>query len=778
MGTVMDAGDAGRESTTPGTNGAETATPKKMPTIEACVTKDEAGPLVSLASRMTEKGRPRMTCFDRWRAVCIALAATGICRAESPAENGRAEIVSGPTRAVFSTNANGALASLRFGPEGRELVAPSSDLWILEAPDGSLISSSSADGFTWSTAAEETTLSWRFDAKQLNVAVRLKALGEQQGVAARWSATCGLPEGLRVAEIHFPVFRAAASIERVTSPGAFRALCSAADKVGGLYPGHSAATIQGFAAWGGGPDGLYFAAHDPEGYTKKLLWNDRAVKFTYYQPDPQQSRKEFAVPYPVVLAAFEGDWQSGLDHYRDWTRRNAPWLQRGTLVENAPEWAKNSTVWIYSASNPPMPYEELFPRLRQVFGIRGPIGVHSLWPEIQDHSNMPEGDPPAWMRAMKARQAATLKALDIHIFEYRNCHKFTKDYPGFEAARPYAVGWRNHMHVEGPYGGGADFRCRFVPAGTPGSIRRGTGVDAYGELGDQPYYLVEMCMGTAFWRNQVLKQVRPLTEYGMVGVYLDQLGYNPHASRCDVPGHGHPLRGGNWYLRSHEAMLKDVRKHFHDNGIARPLISHEFLSEPMIGLLNAALLDWDVTVLSYVYHPYVILESHEPYDGLTSLAALRENLAHDFHSGRMPSLDIPCSLPGVRDVSAVLRDKNNPADEPAFRLIRHWLLLRSRWLEYLNLGDMLHAPRLAPPSGKLMMSAWRSPDGRVALFFSNITDRPQKMAIDLNAYWPGRQWTESLNGRQNTALPAAKGLNIDRTLATDDTLILEGRPAE
>jgi len=90
-------------------------------------------------------------------------------------------------------------------------------------------------------------LLWRFEALKLSVRVLLSALPEAQGVAAEWSAQSS------------------------------------------------------------DPDGLYVGAHDGQGYTKTLLWDSRAVTFTFHQPDPQKSRQELTLPYPVVFAAFEGD---------------------------------------------------------------------------------------------------------------------------------------------------------------------------------------------------------------------------------------------------------------------------------------------------------------------------------------------------------------------------------------------------------------------------------------------------------------------------------------
>jgi hypothetical protein len=278
-------------------------------------------------------------------------------------------------------------------------------------------------------------------------------------------------------------------------------------------------------------------------------------------------------------------------------------------------------------------------------------------------------------------------------------------------------------------------------------------------------------MGTEFWRRRVLDIIMPCPGYGLIGNYLDQVGYNANASRCDAIGHGHPLRGGDWYVRGHEEVLRQIIRHYRLMGVARPLLSHEFFSEPLVGLVNAALLDWDIRLYSYLYHPYIFFESHNPYDGVKDLASLREWLSHDFHSGRMPSFDVPCELPGV-DVRAVLRDKRDPADQPALRMIRHWMRVRSAWLNYLNLGTMLHSPHPASGSGQIVASAWRDPDGSTALFFSNPTDKPQKLIFDPARHAPGQVWRAWLENRRPLDLPSRPG-PLERELAPDETVILE-----
>ena len=710
--------------------------------------------------------------------VVVGMLVAGAAAAQQAAGRGGKDreitISDGKSLVWCSSAGKGTLVSISRGEEGTNLIAPEGDLWSVELEQGSL-RSSQADSFSVQGDTQEKVLAWRFETNKLTVRVRVKALPDAQGMAMEWSAQCEAAEGIRVREIHFPTLRAAATVASVTNPGIGRSVVlKAVGRYGGLYPG-TAAAVQFFAAYTGGGEGFYLGAHDGQGYTKTLVWDHGKVTFTFHQPDPQEPRKQVAVPYPIVLGTFKGDWQDGADYYRKWAWQAAPWCKRGTLAQIGPEWARRSTAWFYWLARFPVPLADLAPRVRNVFGIKGPIAVHALDPGTQDHSNMPTAKPEDWVLRLKRRQLPMLRKHGFYVFEYRNAHKYTKGFRGYEQALPFAMGWNGKLHDEGPYAGGPNFHSRWVPPGTPGSKTWGVGEDAYGEMPlSQKYPLTEMCIGTSYWQNKLVEMVTSCPSHGLIGNYLDQIGYNPNSSRCDAPDHGHPLRGGNWYVRGHEEALRRIILVYQKAGVEHPLLSHEFFSEPLVGLLNTALCNWDIRLLSYLYHPYIIFESHNIYGwGNPDLARLREEVAHDFHSGRMPGLTVPCSLPGV-DLTAILRDRNNSADAPALRMMRHWFGVRAAWLEHLNLGTMLHTPKLSPESGRIMTSAWRNPSGDVALFFSNATGKSQKLVFDPASFPLRAHWRAWKNDRQEVKELADWNEGAVRLeLAPDETLILE-----
>lgn len=200
---------------------------------------------------------------------------------------------------------------------------------------------------------------------------------------------------------------------------------------------------------------------------------------------------------------------------------------------------------------------------------------------------MPTGELEPWMLAFQRRIIPIMRKSGYYVFEYRNSHKCTKGGPGFESAQPYACRWQGRLIEEGSCEGGAGFRPSVVPAGTPGSVLMGSPPDVFGMRTDkQKYPLIEMCMGTEYWRRKLLDIVMPCPAYGLIGNYLDQIAQNVNASRCDAVGHGHPLRGGDWYVRAHEQVLGDIIRHYRTMGVDRPLLSHESFCEPLLGLVG------------------------------------------------------------------------------------------------------------------------------------------------------------------------------------------------
>lgn len=108
-----------------------------------------------------------------------------------------------------------------------------------------------------------------------------------------------------------------------------------------------------------GSVGVYVGVHDPESRLKMMpaycttasqgrlaLAGLRAV----HVPDSfaDASTTDFTLPYPVIVAAFNGSWWDAAQIYRRWALQSAQWTRRGSLStrSDVPAWVLRAPLWI------------------------------------------------------------------------------------------------------------------------------------------------------------------------------------------------------------------------------------------------------------------------------------------------------------------------------------------------------------------------------------------------------------------------------------------------
>ncbi|MBD2870594.1 DUF6259 domain-containing protein [Paenibacillus arenilitoris] len=104
------------------------------------------------------------------------------------------------------------------------------------------------------------------------------------------------------------------------------------------YPeSFSGASMQFFAYYGENAGGLYFAAHDGEGYAKWLNFykngNDLLEASFYHGCEDMGAGKGMRTEYPVVIRALAGDgWYEAAAMYKEWAVRQF-WCAKGELYD-------------------------------------------------------------------------------------------------------------------------------------------------------------------------------------------------------------------------------------------------------------------------------------------------------------------------------------------------------------------------------------------------------------------------------------------------------------
>ncbi len=276
--------------------------------------------------------------------------------------------------------------------------------------------------------------------------------------------------------------------------------------------------------------GLYWATHDPDGYHKKFSYtNDPAsatiaYRIKHYPGGQDQPGNDYALPYPVVLKAFDGDWWDGAMIYRRWSQQQV-WLSRGKLKDrrDVPRWVKDTQVWVRGDSKHTSPaHRACLESYRELFGT--PLGVQ--WYNWHEGRNWM--DP--WRWPPKEGVVEQFKELQgVYALPYVNVLQWDTTRPEFKAAD-----------------------------GTRGAILAVDGQPLKGaaEQADVAYH---MCAASRLWQDELTKVcVRLVKSGGAAGVYLDQLGNQAH-QECYAKDHGHPVGGGCYGTAGLRELLTKVR---------------------------------------------------------------------------------------------------------------------------------------------------------------------------------------------------------------------------
>jgi hypothetical protein len=351
--------------------------------------------------------------------------------------------------------------------------------------------------------------------------------------------------------------------------------------------------------------GLYLAAEDGDGWHKRFAVDTRTVPgrmswWLHHLPPldqwpvaPGRHPVSYALPYPVVLTAFRGDYHEAAALYRDWARRKA-WCRRGT-ADSWPQQppapgAVDEAVWV------PLWF-------RQV----------GFWAKFYHE---PAKVLPEWAAYRKWLQVP----LASHYYR-STIARFDDDYPEALPADPYLIPGMVAAREMGvaplPYTNGVIWDTDAQ------SWRRENGLAA--ALKDEAGRLVPwdingeifayMCPVEA-WRAKMREISGKLVgEHGMAGVYLDCLAAT-RTMPCYDPLHQHSLHGGDHRSQNNRRLMEELRLSTR-RAVPDACFFTEEIGEQFIDLMDGFLtLDLSRSSLgpgeqvfplfSTVYHPYTI----------------------------------------------------------------------------------------------------------------------------------------------------------------------------
>ncbi len=441
-----------------------------------------------------------------------------------------------------------------------------------------------------------------------------------------------LPEGL--------------SIESITVPQI--ELCSFGEQMKGFYPQASGIVVDNPCKkslnWRGRyPSGWcsmpWFAVWDDakrRGVYFSTQQHHSAVKEMRFQTNPQKETVAVSLEYPTVidksretdikyiatayLDSFQGDWYDASQLYRNCIEKTGPYYTAtGSPPKHAevehrkttPPWMKDLSVWAQCGDTPDkMP--ETMRRFRDALGV--PVGLHWYnWHEIPFDNDYPHYFPakPGFAEAVAEIQ----KDGDMFVMPYINGRLWDTRDKGLD-----------------------DFE--FTSVAKPGVTKKEDGspyTETYGskESDGSPVTLGVMCPASKVWRNKVKEIIFKLTkEYGVKSVYVDQVAA-AQPELCMDPTHGHPLGGGDWWVKAYRRMFREIRAELPSDA----MLTTECNADPFIDIFDGYLTwhfqyDGQVPAFSAVYGGPAILQFGRHFGGgPDSVVACRMKLAESFVFG-------------------------------------------------------------------------------------------------------------------------------------------------
>jgi hypothetical protein len=375
----------------------------------------------------------------------------------------------------------------------------------------------------------------------------------------------------------YPVLRS------VSEPGLADVLLPRGNWGGTLLPRHKGAYSGRYPSFGCplqmmafnlGEAGLYLAAHDGGARAKELVvTRAQDVTFRLLAENAGVPGAAGAPDYPVVIAAYKGDWWQAAQRYRAWALQQA-WTAKGPLRQRAdyPKRLQDLAFWML-LSGKPENVERVMAETEALYaGL--PIGVHWYsWHQIPFDNSYPEYFPTLDGMGAAARAMAQRGQT---VMPYINARLWDRDIPSFAAAYPSACKQVSGTNYVETYGSGRS--------------------------------LVPMCPYTRLWQDKVRSVChRLIDECGVNAIYLDQIG-SAAPVICYDASHGHPTGGGRHWVDGYHAMLRQVRVEAVAKGVA---LTTEDSSEPYMDVIDGCLA-WnprhqeDVPLLPAVYSGYTV----------------------------------------------------------------------------------------------------------------------------------------------------------------------------
>ena len=497
--------------------------------------------------------------------------------------------------------------------------------------------------------------------------------------------------------------------------------------------------------------GLYTSCNDSLAYKKDFSYTLDSLNCLTYKmvnyPSIDIKEDVYAPTYEAIIGSFKGDWISAAEQYREWGSKQK-WASESRFKKGStPKSIEETALWEWNrgkSNNVLVPAKDLEKQLKL------PVNVFwHWWHGCSYDDGFPEYFPPregkeSFITAMKSAQKEGIKAI-----VYMNQMQWGTNTESWE--KEHAI----------------DYAVK--------DINGNTNTHTYNIFTNKS--LTTMCMGTQFWKDKYSSLCdSAVNTYQTNGVYMDQACFS---FLCYDKTHGHPIGGGNYWLKNFAKLTQQIRSNFPKNKDV--FLAGEGVNEAWLPYLDAFLTlqvsmeryagdnGWEpIPFFQAVYHQYAITYGNysslivPPYDELwpkeyapkNPLALLDASFNKQFLMEQSRSF-VWGLQPTISNYQSFLSSERKEEIDYLLNLSK----VRYNGLKYLLHGEFLRSPEMDIPKEELEMSrlsiyagktgntvtafqkncsliysgTWKSDDNQIGIALASISDDPHHIDLMINS---------------------------------------------
>lgn len=497
-------------------------------------------------------------------------------------------------------------------------------------------------------------------------------------------------------------------------------------------------------------DGIYWGTEDPDAWNKTFnveILPDNAKVFLKHFLRRDLDASSFSAPYPSIVGVFKGDWMDAADLYAQWGLKQW-WCKESRLKKGlVPDWVLKTGLWEWNRGRSDNVLTEAV-ALQKHIGLPVSVFWH-WWHGCSYDDGFPDYLPPREGRESFIEAVAAARKEGVHCLNYMNSKQWGDSAPSWNEKQAYK--W-----------------CLRTADG-------GTRSHVYNIFTGKS--LTNMCPSTEFWRKTYTDMCDTLVNvYGTGGIYLDQ---SCQATPCYSATHGHPIGGGNSFVKGHLQLFDDIREATSSYPYDAPALSGEYASEYWMGHLDIGLplqagqermsggksTSEVIPIFPYVYHEYQVCYGNfsmlvtPPYDEKWPqefCPADTETPLPDEFDRQFMMEQAKSFIWGIQPCIANFHEFLFEKKPQAMAFLEDMVKTRYKALDYLLYGDMVRGPefpvyqetipicglntyskgegRLRSSSklvSTLYSSTWKAQDGSLGIAIANISDETREFEFSL-----------------------------------------------